>query len=140
MIRLASVYNGWEFKCVSNSYNYTGRDEGIITPSETGLYAFYGMLGNPAGLTNHTGIVHSSIVEGQNTFVDIAPLNFVLTQNLPYINGVIELIAGKRYHITAAVENYNNNYNSRLVLVIFKLQSYQHINVDKLLTTVDNLK
>lgn len=138
MIRLASVYNGWIFKCISNSYQYTGRDEAIITPSETGIYQYYASLGNPAGIQNHCGIIHSSIVEGQNQDVDFFTLNVVLTQNVPIANGIIELIAGKRYRIITAVENYNNNYNSRLSLIILK--SYQHSNVDKLLINVDNSK
>jgi hypothetical protein len=126
MIRLASVYNGWIFKCTSNSMVYDGRDEAVITPSETGLYQYYASIGNPAGITDHIGIVHSAIVEGQNTFVDFLPINFVLHQNQSYINGICELIAGKRYHITTYVRNNNNNPDSRLVLVLYKLEkNYQ---------------
>jgi hypothetical protein len=120
MIRLASVYNGWLFKCISNSMSYDGTDEGIITPSETGLYTYHASLGNPAGIIDHIGIVHSNIIEGQNQAVDFLPLAFTLHQNLCYINGICELIAGKKYMITTYVKNNAGNANSRLILILYK--------------------
>jgi hypothetical protein len=105
---------------------YDGGDKAIITPSETGLYHYHASLGNPAGITDHIGIVHSAIIEGQNTAVDFLPINFVLHQNQSYINGICELIAGKRYYITSYVKNYAHDPNSRLMLVLYKIEkNYQ---------------